>query len=208
MTEVGGEATSASLELRRALIRCCELAGWPPQHLGAATQSPGLEEALLEIIACRDAEATLLSLELITCCESLGWRSPWLDDNRARLMIHGGEEAEALRIWQELSQHPEPAVAAIAADTLQALHQRPAQAVRADRIRQLRERDQPDQWRALLLEGLLNSDDADDAQFQALFREIALDLQPPEESPWDPELLLQELRLQLFADQLERWEQC
>ena len=208
MTEVGGEAEFAGLALRQALIRCCELAGWPPQHLGASDQAAGLEEALLEIIACRDAEATLLSLELIACCEALGWRSPWLDDNRARLLIHRGEEDEALRIWQELRHHADPAVAAVAADTLQALSQRPAQAVRADRIRQLRERDQPEQWRPLLLEGILNSNGANDDPVQTLLEEIALDLQPPADSPWDPELLVQELKLQLFDEQLQRWEQC
>ena len=208
MTEVGHETHHLDVRLREALLERCQQAGWSPQYLGSAGQAPGLDEALVEIIACRDAEATLLSLELIECCEALGWQSPWLEDNRARLLVHRGEEAEARQIWEELSQHPDPAVVAIAVDTLQFLNQRSAHQVRADRIRHLRARDQHDQWRPLLLEGLLNGEDMPAQPLQVLLEEIAVELEPPPQAPWDSGLLQNELRLQLYEEQMDRLEQC
>lgn len=175
-----------------------------PQQLGM--QEPSLEEALLEIIATRDAEATQLSLELIDICEGLGWQSPWLVDNRARCLVHQGRDPEALVIWQTLSRHEDPEVAVTAQSTISHLQARPVAAVRANRIRQLRERNQPERWRPLLLETLLNSHGTLAPELATLLDELAAEQAPPPSGPWDQELLKQELLLQLYEDQLPCWE--
>lgn len=192
--------------LREALLGVCRLAGWPPKHIGQPEQEPGLNEALLEIIATREAEATLLSLELIDRCEQLGWRSPWLLDNRARCLVHQGRDGEAIAIWRQLLSHADAGVAAIAADTLQALHQRPAMEVKANRIRQLREENQPERWQPLLLEALLEASSEDDGPLQELVTAAAVGYAPSDGTPWDPDFLRQELLLALYEQQLQRWE--
>ena len=199
--------TSSSTVLREALLEHCCLAGWTPLHLGQAGHEPGLEEALLEIIATRDAEATLLSLELIKRCEQLGWHSSWLLDNRARCLVHQGRDDDAIAIWMHLHRHPDATVAAIAADTLQALHQRPAAAVQANRIRQLREENRPELWQPSLLEALLEACGEDAEPLQELLAAASLDFAPPPGSPWDPDLLRQELLLHLYEQQLNRLQE-
>jgi hypothetical protein len=192
--------------LHQALLEHCHLAGWRPQHLGQVDQPLSLEDALLEIIASREGEATQLSLELIELCEQLGWHSPWLTDNRARCLVHQGRDEDAIGLWQQLAQHPDSAVAATAADTLQALARRPAAAVLANRIRLLREQDQTERWQQLLLQALLQSADQLAEPLEQLIADMALDLSPPPGSPWDPEHLRQELLLQLFERQQAIWE--
>jgi hypothetical protein len=192
--------------LHEALLEHCRLAGWPPQYLGQSDQPPELEHVLLEIIATREAEAMQLSLELIDRCEQLGWHSPWLADNRARCLVHQGDDDAAIALWQELAQHTDRAVAATARDTLQALARRPPAAVLANRIRQLREQDQPEACQALLSEALLQSNGPLAKPLQELLAELALDLAPPAGCPWDPEHLRQELLLQLFERQMRVWE--
>lgn len=192
--------------LRAALLEHCQLAGWTPQHLGQAEQEAGLEEALLEIIATRDAEATLLSLELIDLCEALGWQSPWLLDNRARCLVHQGRDPEALAIWESLRHHHDPAVAGTAQSTIANLEARPVAAVHANRIRQLRERNEPERWQPLLLETLLNSHGSLPPELATLLEELASEQAQPTGYPWDLELLKQELLLKLYECQLPHWE--
>ena len=199
--------TASSIALREALLAHCRLAGWAPLHLGQPGHEPGLEEALLEIIATRDAESTLLSLELIERCELLGWRSPWLLDNRARCLVHQGRDDDAIAIWRQLCAEEDPGVAAIAADTLHALAQRPAAAVQANRIRQLREENRPELWQPSLLEALLEASGEDAEPLQELLAAASLDFAPPPGSPRDPGLLRQELLLHLYEQQLTRWEE-
>ncbi len=160
--------------LRAALLEQCRLAGWPPRHLGLAPQQPGLEEALLEVIACREAGATQLSLELIDGCEQLGWQSPWLADNRARVLVHQGRDPEACAIWAALAEHPDAGVAAIAQDTLAALAQRAALPLLIRRIRMLREAERPEAWEPLLLEALLQQPGEGHSELNELLDELAL----------------------------------
>ena len=199
--------TASSTALREALMEHCRLAGWAPLHLGQPGREPGLEEALLEIIATRDAEATLLSLELIKRCEQLGWHSSWLLDNRARCLVHQGRDDDAIAIWRQLHAEDDAAVAAIAADTLQALAQRPAAAVLANRIRQLREENRPELWQPLLLEALLKASGEQAEPLEELLAAASRDLSPPAGCPWDADLLRQELLLQLYEQQLNHWEE-
>lgn len=194
--------------LREALLEHCRLAGWTPQHVGRPANEPGLHEALLEIIACREAEASQLSLELIERCEHLGWKSPWLQDNRARSLLHQGFEQEAVTIWKQLAADEEAgAVARNTLEDIEAIKLRDTDGVMANRIRQLRERNRPELWQPLLLQSLLNGAAIDAGPLAEVIRETAMDFRPPAGAPWDGELLRQELLLQLYERQLTYWEQ-
>ena len=197
---------ASSTALREALQEHCRLAGWAPRHIGQPGHEPGLEEVLLEIIATRDAEATRLSLELIERCEQLGWQSPWLLDNRARCLVHEGDHPAAQAIWQALCEHPDPAVRSTATDTLAALESQDPVRTLALRVLQLRERDQPEAWKPLLLEACLRSPLEPESLLQQVVEIVSADFAPPPGSPWDPDLLRQELLLALYEQQLNRWE--
>lgn len=190
--------------LREALLAHCRLAGWTPQHLGQTEQEQGLEEALREIIATREAEATQLSLELIELCEVLGWQSPWLQDNRARSLADQGRDLEARAIWEKLADHTNPAVASTARETISNLQNLPASAALAGRIRQLYERNQPELGDALILDALLNSQGDLPPELASLLEELAARHPTPTDCPWDPELQRHELLLLLYEKQFAR----
>jgi hypothetical protein len=78
--------------------------------------------------------------------------------------------------------------------------------VQANRIRQLREENQPEVWQPLLLEALLEASGEDVEPLQEQLAAASLDLAPPPGCPWDPDLLRQDLLLHLYEQQLNRLE--
>ena len=79
--------------------------------------SIGFEQALLEIIECRAQGAALMSGALIDHCLAMGWTSPWLLDNKARL-LQEDDPAAAASIWWDLSEHTDPQVRKAAQEAL------------------------------------------------------------------------------------------
>ncbi len=103
--------------LSDTLRRHCALVGWQPRHLPA--QGPATEPQLLEeLIACREAGRADLSLELIKIADLAGWQSPWLEDNRARALVHQQQFWRAAAIWRNLQAGEDSGTAAAAATML------------------------------------------------------------------------------------------
>ena len=103
--------------LSETLRRHCALVGWQPRHLpaqGLATEPQLLEE----LIACREAGRADLSLDLIQLADQAGWQSPWLEDNRARALVHQQQLWRAAAIWKELQAGEDSGAAAAAAPML------------------------------------------------------------------------------------------
>ena len=101
-------------QLSETLRRHCALVGWQPRHLpaqGAATEPQLLEE----LIACREAGRADLSLELIQLADQADWQSPWLEDNRARALVHQQQLWRAAAIWRQLQAGADSGAAAAAA---------------------------------------------------------------------------------------------
>jgi|GEM_PF-5664034 len=109
-------AEHLSAELRQH----CALRFWAPHHI---PQNRPADETqfLLELITCRDAGRADLSLELIEIGDLYGWKSPWLDDNRARAEFDLGRPKQALRIWEQLARGDDPEAAAVAKDALRSI---------------------------------------------------------------------------------------
>ena len=104
--------------LSGALRQHCVVRFWAPQHIptnGSADET----QILLELIACRNADRPTLSLELIDIAYKYGWKSPWLDDNRARAEFKLGRQQDACKIWGKLARGDDPAAAAAARHELQ-----------------------------------------------------------------------------------------
>jgi hypothetical protein len=57
---------------------------------------------LKEVIESRNLQPPHLSLAIIDAAETCGLNDPWLDDNRARALIHLNRIAEAVAIWEQL----------------------------------------------------------------------------------------------------------
>ena len=77
------------------------------QQLTAEQQpSPAFEHALLEeAIAAREADQAEFSLGLMDLALEKGYRSPWLQDNRARALVQLERFEEASDAWREMEEH-------------------------------------------------------------------------------------------------------
>ena len=193
-----------SLRLQNILMECCRTSGWQPRHLGnpAKTSDIGLGQARLEIIECRDRGATQLSEKLIEQCEALGYSSPWLLDNRARLLQARDPEA-ATTIWSDLLNDADPQVRHSAQLALDQRH-RPEPEDELERaISDARDRGLSTPWRPLLLRRLLE----DDAVESACWRQEATQLPHHKTEAWDLHLRRHRLFHALVDEQLNQLEQ-
>ena len=103
--------------LSDVLRQHCALRLWEPHHIpqsGPANET----QLLLELIACRNAGHADLSLELIEIGKLNGWKSSWLDDNRARAEFDLGRPQRARTIWEQLARGDDPEAAAVAKTAL------------------------------------------------------------------------------------------
>ena len=198
------QQTAEALQLQAALIAYCRAAGWKPQHLGVAGSpaSIGLDQALLEIIECRDRGATELSQKLIEQCEALGCSSPWLLDNRARL-LQGRDPEAATTIWNDLLNDADPQVRRSAQMALDQNQSPETEDALERAISDAKDRGLNTPWRPLLLRRLLE----DDAVDSACWRQQAAQLPHHDQAAWDLHLRRHRLFHALVDEQLNQLEQ-
>ena len=85
-------------------LTLAEAHGWDARHLEKGQQGREVAELSLlkEAIASREAGASAFSLELMEWALSSGFSNPWLQDNRARALVHLHQLPEACAVWREL----------------------------------------------------------------------------------------------------------
>lgn len=193
-------------QLRARLLAHCRLCGWKPRRIGQPGSQPGLEEVLEEVIACRELGAHQLSAELIDLTEEQGWFSPWLEDNRAWLLVADWQLHEARLIWERLLSSDDPHIPPHAKNTLKALTQANPIDQAAHSLCRLRARDQRAAWKQLCWQTVIEGADPFSGPLHREISEAVLTRQPPSNAPWDQQLLVQEELLELFDAALQRWE--
>ena len=197
---------SSPKELRSSLAEHCRLRGWNPRFIGQPGSHYGLLEVLEEVIACRDVGANFLSLELIELTEAQGWRNPWLDDNRAWLLLADKKYDEARQIWGRLTGCDIPSLCEHATNTLKALDGVPEIEQIVDRLIHLRARDALQDWQQLCWQSLLEVEDIFEGKIYEEVLAAALTRSPGDDAPWDKQLLLHDQMIELFDQALLRWE--
>ena len=188
------------------MVEHCRLRGWKPRVIGQPGSHYGLLEVLEEVIACRDVGANLLSLELIDLAEAQGWRNPWLDDNRAWLLLADKKYDAARQIWRRLSHCEIPSLCDHAKNTLEALDGVPEIEQVVDQLIHLRARDDLQDWRELCWKSLVECGDMFDGRIYDEVLNAALTRSPARDAPWDKQLLLHDQLIELFKQALVRWE--
>ncbi|WP_042502938.1 HEAT repeat domain-containing protein [Parasynechococcus marenigrum] len=202
--ELHNHQSREAAELENQLIQSCLQAGWPPRHLGQTDRkaNPGMDRVLLEIVACRECGASLLSQRLIQRCHELGCSSPWLEDNAARL-LQGSDRQAARTIWQHLLNSDDPEVRNTAAQALGHLVNDEQEALLLEAITATREQGQQRPWRPLLRQRLLERDGSTSPSW----RREAIQLPMQAGEAWDLHLRRHRLAQQLAREQLELLEQ-
>ena len=198
------QQTEEALQLQAALINDCRKAGWSPQHLGVANSqtSIGLDQALVEIIECRERGATQLSQRLIEQCEALGWSSPWLMDNRARL-LQARDPGAATAIWSDLLNHADPQVRRAAQLALDQNRSQELEVELEKAISDARDRGLNAPWRPLLRKRLLD----EDAAISPCWRREAIQGPLQRDEAWDLHLRRHRLFHALVDEHLNQLEQ-
>ena len=189
-----------------SLLDHCRLSGWRPRHIGVPGSHYGLLEVLEEVIACRDAGANQLSKELIDLTEAQGWHNPWLEDNRAWLLVAEMKHAEARQIWERLVESQDPALRPHARRSLELLDDIPELNRRVDEMSRLRSREQINVWAHLCWQCLKADVDPWDGPLSHELREAALSRSSEGDAPWDQQLLIHDLLVDVFDQALSRWE--
>ena len=197
------ELTDEALREQAELIEFCRNAGWKPRHLGDpdSRASIGFEQALLEIIECRAQGATLMSGALIDHCRAMGWTSPWLLDNKARL-LQEDDPAAAASIWWDLSEHTDPQVRKAAKEALDLNGRSELEADILRAITASRDQGRKTPWRTLLMQRLLG----DNPELSISWRQEAIQLRAHPHEAWNLHLRKHRLFLALVQERLDRFD--
>lgn len=91
-----------------------EAAGPPETGDDSGGDPPELIALLEQAIELREQGLAQASLELLQQAQAAGFRSPWLQDNRARALVQLGRRFEAIGLWQQLEASGDPDLAAMA----------------------------------------------------------------------------------------------
>ena len=194
----------SSIRFQQKLHQCCERAGWKPRHLGKLDENKGidLQQALEEIRVCREAGASQISQQLIDCCRNLGFDSPWIDDNQARLIL-SQQPGKAKEIWKNLLQDERTEVRDAANQALTLLHDSYKEIKLQIAIEAAKELGEKTPWRKLLLQRRLDTDGAASPSWQRESIQLGL----KEEGVWDQHLNQINLFQKLAFEQIEHWHQ-
>jgi len=160
------EAQQALQQLEQGLLsrlsELCQSQHWSDAALvvDPANGDDAMMLAVLNtVIASREANRPELSLALIDETLAQGWRSPWLEDNQARALVHQGLRDEACVIWEQLQHHSDSTAAAEAHRMLGTYQpERISHPIR-DQVVALQHEGQTQEAEQVLLQGLLRKPD-------------------------------------------------
>jgi predicted Zn-dependent protease len=195
-----GVASDLAAEQRRQLIQeLQQQLGWTAAEQGIPLQwvphsfetVAAFEEAILkDAIAAREAGNAKGSLALLDAAYAAGFTSGWLQDNRARALVHLQRTVEAVAIWRTIPADQDEPLARAIAEMMDLFGREADREATTQRVDALVADHQPDAAVQLLTEAILQDPDWDGWQ-EALKRVVAEQEQP--DSPGE-DLLRVELR--------------
>ena len=208
MADSATTAEEPAWALRAEALEICDRFAWTPQCIGMGDSEVGPREIYSELRCLQKVGAVDVSQALIDCCLR---HQQWLalfEDVQARIWLCLGERERAEQRWRALLQHSNPVMREIAEMALQRLGKKiETGEILVTDVTHAFDRNQTDRVKALLIEALLESKDLDEPWLQRVLEQIALKMPVPNEFPWDRTLFTNHLLLELYAQQLDQWEQ-
>ena len=193
--------------LRQDAIAICRRAGWSPRRLGQEGGEPGVSEIYEELRCLQKVLAVDVAQELIDCCRRHQQWSPLFEDVEARIALFRGEVAQAEQIWTRLLNHPSPIVQRIAQKALVSLGmKRDSGEQLVTDVLQALDRNHLKRVESILLDALMAAKDLGDPKLTDALESFAMARSSPEHWPWNQALLIDQVVLDLFDQQLSTFE--
>lgn len=192
--------------LREEAIALCKRAGWSPQCIGTERFKIGVSEIYEELRCLQKVCCVDISEELIECCRTHRQWSPLFDDVEARIAMFRGETNKAELIWSDLLNHQSEIMHRIADQSLRSLYtKRDSGEQLVDDVLQALDHDQQNLVDRMLCEAMIVSNDLSDTFLVSALDIVSRSRSKPEHWPWNRELLIDQLMLTLFEQQLLAW---
>ena len=208
MTDPATTVEERALALRAEALLICDRFAWTPQCIGTGDSEVGPREIYAELRCLQKVAAVDVSQALIDCCLR---HQQWLalfEDVQARIWMFLGEWERAEQRWRALLHHSNPVMREIAETALKRLEKKIENGeILAMDVAHALDRNQIDRVKNLLIEAIIQVKDFDEPWLQRVLEQTALKMLVPNELPWDRTLLTNYLMLELYAKQLEKWEQ-
>lgn len=193
--------------LREEAIALCKRAGWSPQCIGTERFKIGVSEIYEELRCLQKVCCVDISEELIECCRKHRQWSPLFDDVEARIAMFRGETNKAELIWSDLLNHQSEIMHRIADQSLRSLYtKRDSGEQLVDDVLQALDHDQQNLVDRMLCEAMIVSNDLSDTFLVSALDIVSRSRSKPEHWPWNRELLIDQLMLTLFEQQLLAWD--
>ena len=208
MTDSATTAEERALALRAEALLICDRFAWTPQCIGTGECEVGPREIYAELRCLQKVGAVDVSQALIDCCLR---HQQWLalfEDVQARIWMFLGERERAEQRWRALLHHSNPVMREIAEKALKRLEKKiETGEMLASEVSFALDCNQIERVKMLLIEAILEIKDLDELWLQRVLEQTALKMPVPKEFPWNRTLYVNHLMLELYAQQLEEWEQ-
>ena len=196
------------MALRAEALEICDRYAWTPQCIGTGEYEVGPREIYAELRFLQRVGAVYVSQALIGCCLRHQQWLPLFEDVEARIWLFLGERERAEQRWRELLHHSSPVMREIAEKALKRLEKKiETGEMLASEVSFALDCNQIERVKMLLLEAILEIKDLDELWLQRVLQQTALKMPVPKEFPWNRTLYVNHLMLELYAQQLEEWEQ-
>ena len=196
------------LALRAEALQICERFAWTPQCIGTDEYEVGPREIYEELRCLQKVGAVHVSQALIECCLRHRQWLPLFEDVEARIWLFLGERERAEQRWRALLHHYSPVMREIAEKALKRLEKKiETGEMLASEVYFALDCNQIERVKMLLIEAILEIKDLVELWLQRVLEQTALKMPVPKEFPWNRTLYVNHLMLELYAKQLEEWEQ-
>ena len=196
------------MALRAEALQICERFAWTPQCIGTDEYEVGPREIYEELRCLQKVGAVHVSQALIECCLRHRQWLPLFEDVEARIWLFLGERERAEQRWRDLLHHSSPVMREIAEKALKRLEKKiETGEMLASEVSFALDCNQIERVKMLLIEAILEIKDLDELWLQRVLEQTALKMPVPKEFPWNRTLYVNHLMLELYAQQLEEWEQ-
>ena len=208
MTDSETTSEERALALRAEALVICDRFAWTPQCIGTGDSEVGPREIYAELRCLQKVGAVDVVQALIDCCLR---HQQWLalfEDVQARIWMFLGEWERAEQRWRALLHHSNPVMREIAEMALKRLEKKiETGEILAIDVAHALDRNQIDRAKTLLIKAMIQIKDLDEPWLQRVLEQTALKMPISNKFPWNRMLFTNHLMLELYAQQLEQWEQ-